>query len=82
MQATIVEEMAIGLPGGITRTTQCQSRRERWHAQSRGCDFTKGNEKNREKGKIGLVQELIPGRDGAVRGVRLRAGKSFLERAI
>ena len=42
----------------------------------------RGDEKNRAHWKTGIVIELIPGRDGVVRVVRLRAGKSFLERAI
>ena len=37
----------------------------------------KGDEKNRGKGKIGIVDKLIPGRDEIVRAVRLRAGKSY-----
>ncbi|XP_028394878.1 uncharacterized protein LOC114519022 [Dendronephthya gigantea] len=42
----------------------------------------KGEEKNRGLWKIGIVEKLISGRDSVVRGVRLRAGKSFLERPI
>ena len=42
----------------------------------------KGEEKNRALWKIGIVTELIPGRDNIVRAVRLRAGKSFMERPI
>ena len=42
----------------------------------------KGDEKNRGKWKIEIVDKLIPGRDGIVRAVRLRAGKSYLERPI
>ena len=42
----------------------------------------KGNERNRGKWNIGIVVKLIKGRDGVVRAVRLRAGKSYLERAI
>lgn len=42
----------------------------------------KGDEKNRKYWKLGIVTKLIKGRDGAVRAVRLRAGKSFLERAV
>jgi hypothetical protein len=42
----------------------------------------KGDERNRGRWKIGIVDKLIKGRDGIVRTVRLRAGKSFLERAI
>jgi len=35
-----------------------------------------------DKWKLGIVEELIVGRDGVVRAVRLRAGKSYLERAV
>ena len=38
----------------------------------------KGEEKNRGLWKIGIIHRLIPGRDGVVRAVRLRAGKSHL----
>ena len=39
-------------------------------------------ERNRGKWSIGIVVKLIKGRDGVVRGARLRAGKSYLDRAI
>ena len=42
----------------------------------------KGDEKNRCKWKIGIVTTLITGRDGEIRGARLRAGRSYLERAV
>ena len=42
----------------------------------------KGEEKNRSKWKIGIVTELIIGRDGLVRGAKLRAGRDHLERAV
>ena len=42
----------------------------------------KEDERNRGKWKMGIVEELITGRDGVVRGAKLRAGKSRLERAI
>ena len=42
----------------------------------------RGDEKNRAHWKTGIVSELIPGRDGIIRVVRLRAGKSHLERAV
>ena len=42
----------------------------------------KGSERNRGKWNIGIVVKLIKGRDGVVRALRLRAGKSYLERAI
>ena len=31
---------------------------------------------------MGIVKELMPGRDGVVRAVKLRAGKNYLERAV
>ena len=39
-------------------------------------------ERNRGKWNIGIVVKLVKGRDGVVRGARLRAGKSYVERAI
>ena len=42
----------------------------------------KGEEKNTGMWKIGVVESLITGRDGVTRAVKLRAGKSYLERAI
>ena len=41
-----------------------------------------GEEKNRGLWKIGIIERLIPGRNGVVRAVRLRAGKSHLEKSI
>ena len=42
----------------------------------------KSPEKNRGKWTMGIVEELIMGNDGVVRGARLRAGKSHIERAV
>ena len=42
----------------------------------------KEDERNRGKWKMGIVDHLITGHDGVVRGAKLRAGKSYLERAI
>lgn len=39
-------------------------------------------ERNRGKWNIGIFVKLVKGRNGVVRGARLRAGKSYLERAI
>ena len=39
-------------------------------------------ERNRGKWNLGIVVKLIIGRDGVVRAVKLRAGKSYLERAV
>ena len=42
----------------------------------------KDDNKDRNKWKLGIVEELIAGRDGVVRAVKLQAGKSYLERAV
>ena len=42
----------------------------------------KGEEKNRGLWKLGIVEELITGRDRVVRGAKLRAGRSYLERPV
>ena len=42
----------------------------------------RGDDRNRNKWKLGVVDEMINGKDDVVRAVRLRAGKSFLERPI
>ena len=42
----------------------------------------KGEQRNRGNWNIGTVEEMIKGRDGIVRLVKLRAGKSHLERPI
>ena len=42
----------------------------------------RGDEKNRAHWKLGIVTKLIIGRDGVVRAAQLRAGKSYLERAV
>ena len=42
----------------------------------------KDEEQNRNKWKMGIVEELISGRDGMIRAAKLRAGKGTLERAV
>ena len=39
-------------------------------------------ERNRGKWSLGVIEELYPGRDGIIRAAKLRAGKSYLERAV
>ena len=45
------------------------------------CIF-KDESKDRNKWKLGIVGELITGRDGMVRAVKLQAGKNYLERSV
>lgn len=42
----------------------------------------KSDDENRGKWKVRIVTELIKGRDGVVRGAKLRTGTSHLERAV
>ena len=42
----------------------------------------KSEDKNRGKWKVGIVARLIKGRDGVVRGAKLRTGTSHLEQAV
>ena len=42
----------------------------------------RSDERNRGKWPLGVVEELYPGWDGVVRAVKVRAGKTFLERAV
>ena len=65
--------------------------RERHNLKHKGSQLTptqgdvviiRSEERNRGKWKLGIVETLIPGRDGVFRAVKLRAGKSYLERAV
>ncbi len=47
-----------------------------------GVVIIKGDEKDRNQWKLGIVEELLPGKDGVVRAVRLRAGRNQLERPV
>jgi hypothetical protein len=42
----------------------------------------KGDEKDRNQWKLGIVEKVLPGEDGVVQAVRLRAGRNQLERPI
>ena len=44
--------------------------------------MTKGDERNKTQWELLIIADAYPGRDVKVTTVRLRAGKSYLERAI
>lgn len=44
--------------------------------------IVKTEDKNRGKWPLGIIESLIVGNDLVVRGAKLRAGKSYMERAI
>ena len=71
-------------------TEYLRSLRERHHHKLGKTDppkvgdvvLVKSDDKKRGKWPIGIVEELIVGKDKVVRGARLRSGKSYIERAI
>ena len=42
----------------------------------------KGDEKNSEKWKIGIIENIFIGKDNTIRLIRIRTGNSFIERKI
>ena len=42
----------------------------------------KGKERNESKWKIGVVERLIQGQDGVIRGAQLKAGKTLMKRPL
>lgn len=46
------------------------------------CGNQKVDERNRVLWKLGIVEKLIPGKDGVVRAMQLRNEKSYLEMAV
>ena len=42
----------------------------------------RGDKRNRGKWRIGIIESFIIGRDGVIRGVGVRTGKSNLERQV
>ena len=65
--------------------------RERHNQKTKSISYTvaqgdvviiQSDERSRGKWPLGVVEKLYKGRDGIVRAVKLRAGKTFLERAV
>ena len=69
--------------GSLRERHNLEHNKQRQLSLSRGDHVTiKGEEKNHGHWKLGIVVELITGRDGVIRAVKLWAGKSYLERPI
>ena len=64
------------------RERHTQKKRENSTVKGGDVVIIKGDEKNRGFWKLGIVTSLIKGKDGIVRGVKLRAGKSIMERPL
>ena len=60
----------IGVPASLTRTASAEA--SQWRESN-----------NQVNGvPLGIVEQLIVGRDGIVRGAKMKTGKSFIERAV
>lgn len=64
------------------RKTPYSKKKDENHPNVGSLVLIKGEEKNRNKWKIGKVVRLIRGRDQVVRGVQLQTGKGTIERPI
>ena len=71
----------IGVPASLTRTASAEA--SEWTDSP--CNGLRGynqaTNRNRSCWPLGIVERLIVDRDGIMRGAKLKAGKSFIERA-
>ena len=72
----------VKMDGGVAKGSKREHKTKELNVKNGDVVLIKGSERNRGKWNIGIVVKLIKGRDGVVRALRLRAGKSYLERAI
>ena len=82
MEGRPMEKMDNRVPKGPKRASQSQPSNERNYLERRRRDAYKGKEGNGGKWKIGVVEGLIQGRDGVIRGAELKAGKTHIERPL
>ena len=68
--------------GSISRACDKKNKKGRLPIKEGDVVLIQSEKCTRGKWKLGIVLKLIKGRDGVVRAARLRAGKSYLERAI
>ena len=52
------------------------------HPSVRDVVIIQDESRNRHSWKLGIVDELIVGRDGIIRAAKMRAGKGVMERAV
>ena len=74
--------LQFGRPNILPETQSHQAKGSKVALAKGDVVIIKGEEKNRGLWKLGIVEELITGRDGVVRGAKLRAGRSYLERPV
>ena len=74
--------LQFGRPNLLPETQSHQAKGSKVALAKGDVVIIKGEEKNRGLWKPGIVDELITGRDGVVRGAKLRAGRSYQERPV
>ncbi|KAL9963880.1 hypothetical protein ACROYT_G027433 [Oculina patagonica] len=83
LQRCSVESLDRGVSQVFERAAQFKAQNQRdMTVQLGDVVLIQSPERNRGKWNIGIVNKLIKGKDGVVTAIRLRAGKSYLDRAI
>ncbi|XP_068726453.1 uncharacterized protein [Montipora capricornis] len=67
---------------GLRESHKLKHKNGHVHAARGDVIIIKCEEKNRGQWKLGITEELITGQDGVVRGAKLRACKSILEKSV
>ena len=67
---------------GLREKHQLKHKHGHIHPSRGGVFIIKSEEKNRGLRKLGIIGELKTGQDGVMRGAKLRAGKSMMERPV
>ena len=68
------------VPKGPKRASQSQPSNERSYLERRRRLPYQGGGAKQKQVEVGVVERLIQGRDGVIRGAQLRAGKTQIER--
>ena len=67
---------------GLRQRHQLKHKNGHLHVARGEVVIIKSEEKKRGQWKLDIIEELITGQDGVVRGAKLRAGKSILKRPV
>ena len=82
MQRNVVEKMDKGIFKGLRERHNLKLHNKKSFLKLGDVVIIQSDEQNRNKWKLGIVESLIPGRDGIIRVARLRSGKNTLERVV
>ena len=70
------------VPKGPKRASQSQPSNERSYLERRIRDPYQGRGAKQKQMEVGIMERLIQGRDGVIRGAQLRAGMTHIERPL